>query len=62
METRDIVIVRGAVPVIDPDVAVMIAGPFNTALTRPLLEIDARALLETPQVTELLRFWELPSL
>jgi hypothetical protein len=55
-ETRDTVIVRGAVPATDPDVAVMTMEPFNSALTSPVLEIDARALLETLQVTELPRF------
>lgn len=56
METKDIVIVRGAVPLLDPEVAMMTADPFDTALTRPLPEIDTRALLETLQFTELLRF------
>jgi hypothetical protein len=56
METKDIVIVRGAVPLIEPEVAVITADPLDTALTRPLPEIDIRALLETLQFTELLRF------
>ena len=62
MEIREIVTVRGAVPLIDPEAAVMITEPFDFALTRPLFEIVTRAGLEALQVTAPLIFWLLPSL
>jgi hypothetical protein len=56
------VIVNGAEPLIDPEVAVMTAAPFDFAVSSPLFEIVASGVLETLQVAELVRFCVLPSL
>lgn len=61
-DTRDMVIVNGAEPLIDPEVAVMTAVPFDFAVSSPLFEIVASAEFETLQVAELVRFCVLPSL
>lgn len=54
--------VRALVPLILPWVAVITADPLDFPVVRPLFVIDATAGLETLHVTELLRFWVLPSL
>lgn len=62
IETRDTVMVRGALALTDPEAAVTTSEPFDIALTSPMLEMEAIVLFESVQVTELLRFCVLPSL
>ena len=57
-----VVTVREAVPLIEPEVAVMVTEPWPSALATPLLLIVATEMLEELQVALLVRFWVLPSL
>jgi hypothetical protein len=45
----------------EPDAAVMFAVPRPTPVAKPLLMIDAVVKGTEDQVTELVRFWVLPS-
>src|SRR5882672_3050759 len=54
--------VREAVPLMEPEAAVMVTEPCATPLAAPLLLIVASVVLEELQVTLLVRFWVLPSL
>ena len=51
-----------AVPLIEPEVAVMVTAPAATPLATPLPLIVAKATFELLHVTLLVRFWLLPSL
>jgi len=62
IETRAIVTVIGAVPLIDPEAAVIVAEPFDFPVASPLLVMVAMAELDTLHVTDALIFWVLPSL
>ena len=61
IETRAIVTVIGAVPLIDPEVAVIVAEPFDFPVASPLLAMVAMAELDTLHVTDPLMSWVLPS-
>jgi hypothetical protein len=48
-------------PVIAPEVAEMFELPTVTPVARPGVEIVATAVVSELQITELVRFWVLPS-
>ena len=48
--------VREAVPLTEPEVAVIVAAPAATPLATPLLLIVAKAVFEELQITVLVRF------
>jgi hypothetical protein len=54
--------VKVAVPLIEPEVAVMVTVPAATPLAIPLPLIVAKAVFDELHVTLLVRFWLLPSL
>jgi hypothetical protein len=49
-------------PVIEPDVAVIVALPVATPVASPVLLIVATVVVVELHVTELVKFWVLPSL
>ena len=55
------VMVIDVVPVIVPEVAEMFEFPTATLVARPAVEIVATADVSELHVTELVRFWVLPS-
>jgi hypothetical protein len=56
------VTVSEALPVMEPEAAVIVSVPCPSALATPLLLMVAKVVLEELQITLLLRFWLLPSL
>ena len=62
METRvGVVTVSVAVPLTDPEAAVIVAAPWVLLVANPVLETVATLVADEVQVAELVRFWVLPS-
>jgi hypothetical protein len=62
IETSTDVTVRVVEPLIDPEAAWIVVLPVATPVAKPALVIVATAVFDELQVTELVRFWVLPSL
>jgi hypothetical protein len=63
METSDgPVTVRMEVPLIEPDMAVMLLVPWPTPVARPALDMVATVVVDDVHVAEFVRFCVLPSL
>ena len=62
IDTKTAVTVKFVVPLIEPKVARMVVVPVPAPVAKPALLMVAAAVFVELQVTELVRFWVLPSL